>query len=343
MSQIEKLCSELGIVDEKQLAVLKTWCQDKVSKDIHFNGPDSVQFGKYYKLASDYLDFLSHSKQDLIEPVAEFVGESTLQHAAKCGYHHFIEQLQPTQEALDKLNQNHMTPLHMSASFGYPNTVEVLLAKGANPRIKNGQGQYPIFGSLFLPVIYQAEKPAQKIKIFEMLAKKAPDTLDAQDQDGETLMHKIAQHAEFVDLFSELDPKLVGVANDAGRYPIHTSILNGQVAVIKHLLSMDGVVDQLDGKKHTPLHYAARYGNENTVKFCIESGAKVNEVDSENQTPLIMAAVADKSEVVKYLLAHGASSHIVDANGKSAIDYAKESQNPNMRDCIHSSKSLGAS
>lgn len=339
---MKKLCSELGIVDEKQLKVLKAWCHDHVSKDIHFTGTDAIQYEKYYKLAKDYLEnFLAHAKKNLLEPVQDFSGLDTLQYAAKCGYHYFIDNQPLSQDILDHPNHNKMTPLHISASLGFPNTVEVLLTKGASPHVQNRQRQLPIFWSLFLPMIYEAHKPAQKKAIFKMLASRAGDTLLAQDQDGETLLHKIAEHEEFVDLFNELDPSLVFVANQAGRYPIHTSILNGQIAVMKHLLAIDGVINQVDGRKRTPLHYAARYGNENTVRLCVEHGAVVDAHDSEGQTPLMMAASAGKCEVVKYLIKHGACATIVDANGKSAFDYAKESENQNMVNCIGGCKSLG--
>lgn len=84
----------------------------------------------------------------------------------------------------------------------------------------------------------------------------------------------------------------------------------------------------------SPLQTACIYGDYETVKLLIKNGADANNIDKYIGTPpLILAAQGgadDKIAIIKYLIKNGANKNIKDRSGKTALDYAKESNNKNL-------------
>ncbi len=82
----------------------------------------------------------------------------------------------------------------------------------------------------------------------------------------------------------------------------------------------------------TPLSYASYLGNETLVAKLIAAGAKVNDADlkSWGWTPLIRASMMGNLEVVKVLLKAGADQSARDSDHKTALDYAKEKNHPEI-------------
>jgi len=75
---------------------------------------------------------------------------------------------------------------------------------------------------------------------------------------------------------------------------------------------------------NTPLCNAITKGDLESVKKFIEYGVNVNE-QSNGSTPLMLAARYNKVEILKVLIANGAKADAKDNNGKTALQYAVNS------------------
>ena len=80
----------------------------------------------------------------------------------------------------------------------------------------------------------------------------------------------------------------------------------------------------------TPLHLAAMSGNVDIAKVLLENGADAN-VNVQGLTPLHLAASSGYADIVELLLKHGADPSIRDSDGKTALDFARES---NRKDVV---------
>jgi ankyrin repeat protein len=116
-----------------------------------------------------------------------------------------------------------------------------------------------------------------------------------------------------------------------------------QVRVIRYLLQCGGAINETDKNGVTPLHRAVRFRSPAAVKELITHGADVNAVDKRTRsTPLHRAvtntgapATAGKTDsalqIARLLLANGADPRIKNKNGKTPMDYAKNSE---MKDVL---------
>jgi uncharacterized protein len=116
-----------------------------------------------------------------------------------------------------------------------------------------------------------------------------------------------------------------------------------QVLVIRYLLQCGIAINETDKNGVTPLHRAVRFRSLAAVKELIACGADINAVDKKTKsTPLHRAvtntgapATAGKMdcaiEITKLLLTNGADPRIKNKNGKTPIDYAKNSE---MKDVL---------
>ncbi|UZO82582.1 ankyrin repeat domain-containing protein [Aquimarina sp. ERC-38] len=80
----------------------------------------------------------------------------------------------------------------------------------------------------------------------------------------------------------------------------------------------------------SPLCIAIAKGDYDMVKGMIELGSDVNEI-SNKMTPLMFAARYNQTEIIKLLVANGAIVNKKDNNGKTALNYAK---NSNAKDAM---------
>ena len=319
---------------EAQLKALASWCHNNISRDISYEGSDAEQYLQYFSLAVTYLDdFLTSLPQNVAQKIPEIGGVTAIQFAAENGYDQFIANHSSIPEdVLDEGDRYGMTPLHKSAIEGYTYTVKALLDKGANPKKTNAQKQYPINSVLFVPMLYEDGLIERKEMIFKDLFASAPDIVNQHDKDGNTVMHQMAAH-EFDAVMSWLlssNPELAFLKNNASLYPVHTAILNQQIAALNLLLDIDGVAALGDAEKRVPLHYAARYGTAEMVERCWQATDDINIRDVADKTPLLWAAEADNKDALEILMKHGADATLVDYQGYTILHYAVSAGNEPM-------------
>ena len=310
-----KLSTQLGLTPTyqkaEQLQHLENWCHEHISSDICYQGHPDNRYSQYLTLAKYFIDeFLNHVPTNIEETSPHFNQMNAIQYAAQQGYDQFITaQTSLADDTLNKTNTDGMTPLHLSASKGHVHTTQALLAKGANPRIPNNESQLPIHLALFVPARHDKKLITKKIAIFKQLMASAPDTIEHEDSSGESIFHLMASEQEFCPLMATLLKKNEQGAfycNHRSQYPIHTAILNNQLANAKLLLAIDKCALLADTKHQVALHYAARYGTKEMVQHCCEATANINIQDIAQKTPLILATEANNLTAVETLIQNGA-------------------------------------
>ena len=101
--------------------------------------------------------------------------------------------------------------------------------------------------------------------------------------------------------------------------------INSKIAKVEQFINENGDLNSQDELGNNALMIASQCGNLEIAKLLIES-KKIN-VDLQNKkgnTALILASFLGYSEIVKLLIEAGADRNIKDNYGKTALDYAKE-------------------
>lgn len=84
---------------------------------------------------------------------------------------------------------------------------------------------------------------------------------------------------------------------------------------------------KLRATKENALTYSARYKNYNVVKYLIENKYfDINSYDDFGNTALITAVKYGNENIVELLIELGADKYLPDFEGKTAVDYANESE-----------------
>ncbi|KTD54692.1 ankyrin repeat domain-containing protein [Legionella quateirensis] len=327
---LETLCEQLGVnstsSEEHKLHLLESWCLEHVSTDMRMNtGTINERYTQYLELAQNYLEhFAPYIPQNLNIPVPEFEGKTTIEAASYFGLDRVLVSLAPSSELVNTPNSFGLTPLHIAAIEGNFNTAHTLLNLGADPAKRNNQLQMPVFNALQLPVLYEDELRENKIKIYRLLKETAPETVNNQDSNGDTVLQKMAIH-NFSSLMNEVlstNPNLAYIKNNHSHYPIHTSILNNTIICAGILLRDKEMAQVADSKGRVPLHYAARYSGADMVALCSEASTIIDPVDFEGKTPFMLAAEVGNLAAMQALLDHGANVQLTDNQGYTALHLA---------------------
>jgi len=333
MSSFNELCKQLAIdpskASQESLDKLIKYCQTNISQDRVFKGSMEQQFVGYRDLVKLYSDtVLPHIEEDaLCHPVPAFNNKSSLEYLVKAGFDRCIEKLKPPKSDVNTLF-GLMSPLHMAATHGFQNTTSVLLKLGANPVIQNKQHEMPINYVLGLPVLHDEVLPKSKQSIFINLYNLVPESIKQPSIDGTTVAHQMAVHG-YVDLLSLMlteNPRLVTVADNHGKLPIHSAILNGQAAAAQMLLKGGNAERMVDFEQRNPLHYAAQYGNKEMLELCCAAVRNIESVDKNGKTPLMLAAYNGNLDAVTFLLQAGADPSKKDRSGQNALQISIENQ-----------------
>jgi ankyrin repeat protein len=230
------------------------------------------------------------------------------------------------------------TALMLAAMKAQDQTVDILLAEGADPNLEA------------LPHGWTALRQAASSgnpKIIKSLLK-AGARLDAKDRNGWTpiVIAAMAAKAENVKALSDAGAQLkmdlvfasalgqldqvktlsgatdINAKNDTGRTPLVAAAANNQVEVVKFLLSKGANPDSESVARSpwgpetmTALALAAVEGHLGVVKALVEKGADLSKKTPTGWTPLLLAIVYHNLDVVQFLL-----DKKVDPNQKAPED-----------------------
>ena len=127
------------------------------------------------------------------------------------------------------------------------------------------------------------------------------------DSDGNTLLHKAIIHNQYeiVRYLLKNYPVLIHTKNNYGVYPIHLSVIKGNMPMLR-ILNRESKkhVNKRDIKGYTPAMYAAMDGKYECLKYLLDNmNATYNKVTKNDKYTLLHLGVQSGSlDVFQYLL-----------------------------------------
>ena len=80
----------------------------------------------------------------------------------------------------------------------------------------------------------------------------------------------------------------------------------GQVVVLRLLITAGALINQAMNTGVTPLWMASRKGHVDVVRLLIDAGALINQANNDGATPLFIASAKGQVEVIRVLIDAGA-------------------------------------
>jgi len=219
------------------------------------------------------------------------------------------------------------TPLHDAASRGSKDGVQLLLRHGVDPNATNDLGQTPAMlaldadGMIDGGFMEQGKRESVKLLI-EAGAKIASIHLAV-------FMGDRAKVEAFLQQGADPNEPLLD-----RRTPLHVAAREGHAEVIEALVAHHASVQARDVAECTPLFTAVRWGRLDVVSALVSAGADVNGLESAGVTVLHVAASHGHREVAELLLTKGATVHARDANRCTPLHYAAEGLQAELVDVL---------
>ncbi len=257
--------------------------------------------------------------------------------------------------SVDSKDRHGATPLMYAAAVGSPEAVKMLLAAGADAKVKNAFDATPLIWA------------AANLEKVRLLVNAGAD-VNARSKQGMTPLLVAASTAGSIDVVRFLiahDAKLKsggasvagpgtaapsekgGMAqprksSDEGDFtPLLAAASANDLEMVRLFVDKGVDVNAATGKGDTPLQYAAGAGNLAMVKLLLAKGADVNAATSgslqvrkgpiglNHLTPLLYAAPYGSPELVKTLIDAGAKVNAQDIRGMTPLMLAVASETQN--------------
>lgn len=230
--------------------------------------------------------------------------------------------------AINQQDNNGRTPLHMSISSGNLNGARELLARGADPFVKDGCG----LNALHFAVLHN-----RKAIIHMLLEIPNSDELANEiNKMGYSPMHiglKLGLKDIVSTLVTSVQLQSKNVKDPNGNNYIHLSASSGDcnaLAAFKELNNAHNLINETNDRGITPLHCAAKNGHSQFVEILITCGAMVHRCH-KGTSPLMLACSGGHIECARILYkAYPFQIDWQDSDGDTALHYAARSGSPSM-------------
>ncbi len=234
-----------------------------------------------------------------------------------------INEIREGRETLFGGTEDSGTPLLAAAAAGHLDAVRVLLEAGADPRLKNANGE---------DALLHAVAPGHA-RIVDLLIDAGAE-VDTRGPEGRAALSIAAWGGHETILKTLLDHGAnVAVADAGGVTPLHYALRQRQLPVARLLIAAGAPVNVRDRSGNTPLHDACQKlflvnGVDESIEtsvhlglvdLLLSAGAEVDVRDDYGWTPLHRAVMDDRVEIAVRLLAHGADVNARAGNGSYAL------------------------
>ncbi|KAH3673027.1 hypothetical protein WICMUC_003940 [Wickerhamomyces mucosus] len=256
----------------------------------------------------------------------DYAGNSALHEAALKGFTDIVKLLLDNGAEVDLMSgpDDLDTPLIDAAANGHVDTVKLLLKYGADPRIQNAHGENAL-DSLndddenLLELQNLLKKSLMELK--KKMDNKLPnheihsdyDELSEGDYNNNFNKPKRSNYRSRNDLL------LVDFTTRNGRDEVFSRASEGDVQFV-------GTYLENGGKPYSEaLALASKFGHTDVANLLIAFGAKIDGPTVKGLTALMQTVGRNHLDTVKLLLEAGADPNKLSKDGKTALDYAKDS------------------
>lgn len=219
---------------------------------------------------------------------------------------------------INQANAGGETPLMKAAFEGYADICAMLLESGAETDIRDNAGQDALRHAVkgMLGVAHRSAAPPPRgdyERIIQLLIDKGAD-MNAQDAEGDTLAAVISRSGD------------AHAASFLMRLKFRNKVRPQAAAPAAEPDDASGV---------TPLVSAVAGGDLHEIETLLKQGADINKPSRKfGATPLIWAVIAGNKAVIEFLLRHGADIHAETLEGRNALDYAVQKNDPALVDIL---------
>ncbi|KAE8599011.1 hypothetical protein XENTR_v10017018 [Xenopus tropicalis] len=220
---------------------------------------------------------------------------------------------------VDLPDGNDETPLHKSVLFDHVELAEYLISEGANIDSEDKESRTPLLlatsCSAWKSVNLLLSKGAD-VKLKDHYGRNFLHLMVLQPGGLKNL------NSEFLQM--ENIKKLVSDEDCEGCTPLHYACRHGVPNSVNNLLGLNMSLYSKSKNKRSPLHFAACYGRFNTCQRLLRfmsDGRLLNDGDEKGMTPLHLAAENGHEKIVFLLLKRGALL-LSDHRGWTALHYA---------------------
>lgn len=230
---------------------------------------------------------------------------------------------------VNQLSVDGTTALHWAVYRKDLELVQMLLAEGANPDIRNDYGATPM-----TVASEHGDYPIMKALV------DAGGDIESPNSEGQTLLMAVARtgNIDTARLLLDKGATVDAVENWGGQTALMWASSQQQPAMVKLLIDHGAKVDArgkdhdwprwvtseprnkpLDDGGYTPLLYAAREGCKDCIAALLDGGANINLPDLWGQTPLIMATLNLHYDTAALLIERSADVKRWDWWGRTAL------------------------
>ncbi|CAL4110590.1 unnamed protein product, partial [Meganyctiphanes norvegica] len=254
--------------------------------------------------------------------------------AATCGHLQVLELLIEHGASVNCTNEHRQTPLHLAVEKGHVAIVEALLKAGAEADVRERKkGRTP----LHIGTIHNAI-PILKL-IMESLKHDVWESrrvMKIADKEGRNTLHLAASAGKLEAMGLCLAAGAeVNISDFSGATPMHSAILSKKAACTQLLVMLldsggDLHCGMEDNEEGTLAHAAVKVGCLPCLQALAERGATLDAQDITSRTPLHYAVEGRREKCINFLMEKGCSFETADRRGFLPIHCAIRADSPNI-------------
>lgn len=220
-------------------------------------------------------------------------------------------------KVINQPNQAGMTPLLKAIDDAWIAGADVLVAAGADVRVRSSTGRNLVFWAA----------GTGKLPVLQWVVEKGVPIEQPDNGGNSPIIRAAGVNLECVQWLVEQGAK-INVRGKAGDTPLTQAIASDKLPIFKYLVEKGADLRGVDSTEATLLHRAARRKSPEYAQLLLDKGANVNAKDNRGLTPLHRAADTKSAiDTLKLLLQRGADRSAKDKEGKTPLDYATKYKN----------------